>query len=166
MQTMMQVIKSDKVNGRGFRNVIDGNSGFLEAFEFNQASPLVTSLAETPTVTIDPATGLFKVAFPGFVPSQMISAPQGTTHFRIVSASAAINFANETYKVDEKTSGDLPWDANPTQPLELDTTVSTQDAQLLCQVIGILYSQEVNGTVYPLYNGAYNSLAIVKVTDL
>src|SRR6478752_5402017 len=100
---MMRVIKADEINPRGFRNVIDGEAEFLKGFEFNVNSKLGTTLFAPFVGTVNRVAGELSVGIPSFVPVNMIAAPSGTTHFKIVSAGAEIDFESGNYTDDSKT---------------------------------------------------------------
>ena len=161
---MVKVIQADATNTRGQRNVIDGEAELLEGFEFNINGKLGTTLYAPYTATIDRVTGALSVSIPAFVPLNMIAAPSGATHFKIVSAGAEIDFENETFVVDDSASTVLPWDTTATSVLNLSNSVTANSTHPLFLVLGIEFYQEVNGQKYPLKNGAYNALALVKVS--
>ena len=46
--------------------------------------------------TIDRVAGTLDIDIPSFIPSNMIAAPNGTTHFKVISGGAEIDFENET----------------------------------------------------------------------
>lgn len=160
---MMKVIQADAVNDRGLRNVIDGEAELLEGFEFNANSKLGTSLFAPFTTTINRVTGELVVNIPSFIPTNMVAAPSGATHFKLVSAGAAIDFESKQYVMETGTSGDLPWDATATAVMSLQHHVTANSTHPLFLVLGIEFYQSVNGTLYSLKNGAFNALAIVKV---
>ena len=162
-QKMVEVIQEDATNPRGQRNVIDGEAELLEGFEFNIAGKLGTTLYAPYTSTIDRVAGTLAVSIPAFVPLNMIAAPGGSTHFKIVSAGAEVDFENETYIVATSETAVLPWDATTTAVINLSNAVTANSTHPLFLVLGIEFYQEVNGQMYPLKNGAYNALALVKV---
>ena len=65
--------------------------------------------------------------------------------------------------VDAKESAVLPWDNVATVELDLPNVVTPASTHPLFLVVGISFYQDVNGQKYPLKNGAYNALSIVKV---
>lgn len=162
-RAMMTVIKADAVNERGLRNIIDGEAELLQGFEFNQQGKLATTLYAPFTATIDRVAGTLVAAIPSFVPGNMVQAPVGTTHFKIVSGGAAIDFEGKTYETDLQETAALPWDATATAAINLSNSVSANSTHPLFLVLGIQFLQDVNGSLYPLKNGAFNALAIVKV---
>lgn len=103
-QQMVKVIQMDEVNPRGERNVIDGEAELLQGFEFNIQGKLGTTLYAPYTVTLDRATGNANVSLESFVPANMIAAPGGTTHFKIISAGMEVDFENEAYTTQSSES--------------------------------------------------------------
>ncbi len=101
-----------------------------------------------------------------FVPSTMIAAPSGTTHFKIISAGAAIDFEGETFEVVNSETAILPWDSTPTLAIDHDNSVTAKSTHPLFLALGVEFYQEVNGQMYPLKNGAYNPLSLVQVVGL
>lgn len=162
-QKMVEVIQEDITNPRGQRNVIDGEAEFLEGFEFNISGKLGTTLYAAFTATINRVAGTLTANIPAFVPINMLAAPGGTTHFKIVSAGAEIDFENETFVMDAQASAVLPWDATVTAVINLANAVTPNSTHPLFLALGIEFYQEVNGQMYPLKNGAFNALALVKV---
>ena len=163
-QIMVDVIHEDTTNPRGQRNVIDGEAELLEGFEFNINGKLGTTLYAPFTGTIDRVAGTLTANVPAFVPINMIAAPGGTTHFKIVSAGAEVDFENETFVMDSQATAVLPWDATATAVINLTNAVTANSTHPLFLALGIEFYQQVNGQMYPLKNGAYNALALVKVS--
>ena len=160
---MVKVIQEDITNPRGLRNVIDGEAELLEGFEFNIRGKLGTCLYAPYSSTIDRIAGTLTANIPAFIPSNMIAAPSGTTHYKIVSAGAEIDFEKEAFLVDAQETAILPWDNVATPGINLANAVTANSTLPMFLVLGITFYQDVNGQKYPLKNGAYNSLSIVKV---
>ena len=165
-QKMVEVIQEDLTNPRGQRNVIDGEAELLEGFEFNINGKLGTTLYAPFTGTIDRVAGTLTANIPAFVPINMLAAPGGATHFKIVSAGAEVDFENETFVMDAQATAVLPWDATATAVINLANTVTANSTHPLFLALGIEFYQEVNGQMYPLKNGAFNPLSLVKVSGL
>ncbi|UFH34435.1 hypothetical protein [Flavobacterium acetivorans] len=165
-QSMVKVIQADQTNERGLRNVIDGEAELLTGFDFNIRGKLGTSLFAPFERTIDRATGTIAVDLDSFLPANMIAAPGGTTHFKIISAGAEINFEADTFVVGSSETAILPWDMTPTAAINHSNLVTPNSVSPLFLAVGVEYFQEVNGQMYPLKNGAYNPLALVQVSGL
>ena len=163
---MVEVIQADTTSTRGQRNVIDGEAELLEGFEFNSNAQLSNTLYAPYTPSIDRVTGTLKVNLLSFMPSTMIAAPGGTTHFKIVSIGAEIDFENEVFVMDSKVSNVLAWDNTATAIINLNNVVTANSTHPLFVVLGIEFYQDVNGVKYPLKNGAFNALSIVKVSGV
>lgn len=162
-QQMVKVIQADTTSLRGVRNVIDGEAELLTGFEFNINGKLGTSLFAPYTGAIDRTSGNITVDMSPFVPQKMIAAPSGTTHYKIISAGAEIDFEAETFVEAHIETAILPWDHVETVALNQLNSVTPNSTKPLFLALGVEYYQEVNGQMYPLNNGAYNPLALVKV---
>lgn len=160
---MMKVIKADAVNERGQRNVIDGEALLLTGFDFNIGSKLNSTLFAPFTATINRVTGLLSINVPSYVPANMIAAPAGATHFKLVSAGTSVDFENKVFEALQQTSGYVALDGTTTPVLTLDHQLAVNSTHPLFLVLGIEFYQEVNGTFYSLKNGAFNALSIVQV---
>lgn len=160
---MIKVIQADLVNQRGLRNVIDGEAELLQGFEFNTNAKLSTTLYAPFTSAIDRVAGSLVVDIPAFVPVNLVGAPSGATHFRINAAGVEIDFEGNAYVVDVQSTIDLPWDNTPVAPVSLACAVTANSIHPLFLLLGIEFSQSVNGSMYPLKNGAFNALSLVKI---
>lgn len=160
---LLRVVKSDTTNERGLRTIQDGDMSLIEGFDFNIGGKLATLLYASYSNTYDRAAGTLSTTLPDFVPNASIVAPSGTTHFKINSGIAEIDFASETFVFDSDSSSVLPFDGSTVSALSLDTSITAGSTYPVFMVIGIEFYQEVNGTMYPLKNGAYNALAIAGI---
>jgi hypothetical protein len=165
-QQMVKVIQADLINERGLRNVIDGEAELLAGFEFNIRGKLGTSLFAPFVGAIDRVTGDITVDLAPFIPSNMIAAPTGTTHYKIISAGAEIDFEAETFVVANSETAILPWDAVATVAIAQTNAVTPASTKPLFLALGVEFYQQVNGQMYPLKNGAYNPLSLVAVSGL
>jgi hypothetical protein len=165
-QAMVKVIQADVTSVRGLRNVIDGEAELLAGFEFNIRGKLGTSLFAPFVGAIDRVTGEITIDLVPFIPSNMIAAASGTTHFKIISAGAEIDFEAETFVATNSETAILPWDAVPTVAISHTNMVTPNSAKPLFLALGVEFYQQVNGTMYPLKNGSYNPLALVQVSGL
>ncbi|UOK43414.1 MULTISPECIES: hypothetical protein [Flavobacterium] len=162
-QTMVKVIQADTVSDRGLRNVIDGEIELVLGFDFNIRGKLGTSLFAPYTSTIDRTAGTLVVNIPSFIPGNMIAAPTGTTHFKVISGGSEIDFENETFVMETTETAILPWDTTATAVINLSNAVTANSTHPLVLALGIEFYQQMNGQMYPLKNGAYNPLSIVNV---
>ena len=165
-QKMVKVIQADTVSVRGLRNVIDGEAELLQGFEFNIRGKLGTSLFAPFVGTIDRVAGTITVDIAPFIPANMIAAPSGTTHFKIISAGSEVDFEAETFVEAHTETAILPWDNVETVAISQENAVTAASTKPLFLALGVEFYQEVNGQMYPLKNGAYNPLALVTVSGL
>ena len=136
-QAMVKVIQADLVSERGLRNVIDGEAELLFGFEFNIRGKLGTSLYAPFVGAIDRVTGDITVDLASFVPANMIAAPSGTTHFKIISGGAEIDFEAETFVVTTSETAIFPWDATPTAAISQTNAVTAASRKPLFLALGI-----------------------------
>ena len=162
-QQMVKVIQMDAVSDRGLRNVIDGEIELVLGFEFNIRGKLGTSLFAPFTTDIDRVAGTLDVSIPSFIPANMIAAPSGTTHYKIISGGAEIDFEAETYVVATSETAILPWDGTATAVISQTNAVTANSTKPLFLALGVEFYQEINGQMYKLKNGAFNPLSIAKV---
>jgi hypothetical protein len=165
-QKMVKVIQADTVSVRGLRNVIDGEAELLQGFEFNIRGKLGTSLFAPFVGTIDRVAGTITVDIAPFIPANMIAAPSGTTHFKIISAGSEVDFEAETFVEAHTETAILPWDNVETVAISQENAVTAASTKPLFLALGVEFYQEVNGQMYPLKNGSYNPLALVTVSGL
>ncbi|MFL5789492.1 MAG: hypothetical protein ACJ748_15640 [Flavisolibacter sp.] len=161
---MLKVVQTDTVSARGARSVVNGNMQLLNGFGFNAHANLDTTFKAPLACSIDRVTGALTVNIAPFNPAAMVSAPSGTTHFKIVSAGAEVNFTNAISSNDMNESAILPWDNNPTALISLVNSVPANSTHSLFLVLGIQFFQKINSVYYPLKSGSYNALSIVKVS--
>lgn len=159
---LMRVIQSDPVNPRGQRTVTEGELLLLEGFDFNVNGKLGTTLFAPYSVTLDRASGAAGVALAPFVPASMVAAPAGATHFTLFAGAAAVDFQGQGIAVDTAETAVLPWDQNPTAAITLSLNLPAGSTHALFAGLGVGFLQEVNGSYYPLKNGAFNVMALVK----
>ena len=165
-RAMGKVIKADITNPRGKRNVIDGEAELLQDFEFNIKGKVAATIFAVYDANINRVTGQLKIDMPSYVPKQMITAPASTTHFQLISAGVEVDFEKKTFVLDTAASGVLPWDGALTPALSLVHTVTVNSTHPLFLALGVLFFKEEGGIQYPLKNGTFNGLALVKVNGL
>lgn len=118
------------------------------------------------SATLDRVAGVIGLDIPAFVPTDVILAPSGTTHFKLMSCGAVVDFEDRSCVSHTDASALLPWDATPTVALSHNhnLTANTTDAMFL--VLTVQFYQEVNGDYYLLHNGVYTSSAVLRVDQV
>ncbi|WP_258100592.1 hypothetical protein [Marinoscillum pacificum] len=160
---MIRVIQADSTNERGKRIVTAGNQLLLNGFDFNINSKLSATFFTPYVPAIDRAAGTLSINIPEFVPGNTIVGPQGATHVKIVSAGAAINYEEETFEVTVTKSNDLALGSQLEEAIELSNAVAGNNALSMYLVMGLEFTQSVNGEMYPLKNGGFNPLSLVAI---
>jgi hypothetical protein len=162
-KSLVAVTKTDTVNERGLRTIEDGDMATLQGFEFNVNGKLGSTLFAPYSTTLDRATGDVEMSLAPFAPSVRIAAPGGTTHFKVVTGAAELDFANESSSFESDETAILPYNGANTAAINLAVALPAGLALPILQVVGIEFYQQVNGQMYPLKNGAYNALSIANV---
>lgn len=160
---MVKVVQADATNVRGQRNVIDGEAELLIGFEFNLDGKLSGTFFAPYVPAIDRAAGTLSVQVPDYIPGNMIGAPQGATHFRLIAAGVEVDFEEASYVVNTSTTPEVVLGPQNQAAVTLSNAVTPASTKPLFLAFGIEFLQQVNGVFYPLKNGAYNSLALVAV---
>jgi hypothetical protein len=160
---MVKVIQADAISTRGQRNVLDGELEMLEGFEFNINGKISTTIYTAFTATIDRVTGALRINIPAFSPANMIAAPDGATHLKLISAGAAIDFEGGVFESVTSESAEIPISPAQIPAVELLNQLVANSTNPLFLVLGIEFFQNLNGVSYPLKNGRYNALALVRV---
>ncbi|ALM22018.1 hypothetical protein AAT17_12645 [Nonlabens sp. MIC269] len=162
-KALVAVTKTDTVNQRGARTIEDGDMSNLQGFEFNLNGKLGSTLFAPYSTSLDRATGDVELNLAPFAPAVRIAAPSGTTHFKVVTGAAELDFAGETSTFESAETAILPYDGANTAAINLTVALTAGSALPILQVVGIEFYQQVNGQMYPLKNGAYNALSVANV---
>ena len=160
---MLKVIQADATNPRGQRNVIDGEAELLQGFEFNSNAKFYSTFFAPFTPSIDRAAGTLKVDVPAFIPANMIAAPQGATHGKLTAAGVEVDFETGVYVANMASTPEIVFGPQNEAAVALTNAVTPASTHPLFIAFGIEFFQQVNGVFYPLKNGFYNALALVKI---
>jgi hypothetical protein len=163
VQSIMIAQKADTVSIRGERNIITGNASLLEKFDFNNRSPLGAVLQVQFLADVDRATGEATVTLENFIPVKTIKAPEGTTHFKLLSAAAAINFAEGTFITTSTSTPEMLYGLELQPAITLTQNLPANSEDFVFIVLGIEFYQQFNGVFYPLNSGNHNAITIVRV---
>lgn len=162
-KVLNQVKNEDLVSARGMRNPADGlatpeGRALLKGFNFNGRAGLESVLLAP--YTLDTATG--EVQIPDLVTANQLRLPEGATH--ITFSAAFLNLDLTTYESDLQSSNlvNLPINNTPTSVTLTPTAAATGTGQSY-YLLKIAFFQEINGTQYPLKNGAFNALKLIEL---
>jgi hypothetical protein len=163
---MAKVIKADVTNPRGKKNVLDGETELLTGFEFNARGKLTGTLFVPYEAVIDRVSGTAQVKLPPFVPKKMIASPAEATHFQLNMAGVEVDFEKAAYVVQFQSSDQLVLNAAELAAFDLSVALPPNSTHPLFLALGIEFFMEDVGGNKPLNNGAFNALAIVKVSGV
>lgn len=163
VKRLMEIVKTDMVNKRGERVIMEGDLKLLEGFDFNIKSSLKNTVLQLYETTWDRATGECKLVFSPFVAEETIAAPVGTTHYRFVLGVTGIDFSNDVFELKLDRSVIAPWDETEVANLELTASLTANSTHPVFIAFSVEFYQEVNGANYLLNNGSYNATSVLKV---
>lgn len=160
-QCLFKAKSADRTSALGFRNFMDGDLDFVRDFEFNNRSSFASAFPGPFVTTIDRNSSVVTFSTSSFHASEVVFAPSGATHFKIISAVAAIDFAAGTFETS----------STETTLLFLNSTVSVPVHQVhsvfsihpLFLVVGISFYHKMDGCVTMLNGGLHNAFRIIQI---
>jgi hypothetical protein len=162
-QKMSQAIKLDLTSVRGQRNVLDGELSVLEGYDINDMSSLSSVFGDVIDSTIVRSSGLCTVMIPAFVPSEIVSAPTGTTHFQFVAEAASIDFGQEMVDSAKTVGVFHPYNGILIDSETLSVNLMDASTDPIFLAVAVNFYQEINGAKYALDNKQFNTAKILKV---
>jgi hypothetical protein len=157
------VQKADTVSDRGERNIIDGDASLLESFDFNVKSPFGAVLRTQFLADVDRVTGEATVIVEEFIPVKNITAPDGATHFKLLSSAAAINFEAGSFVKASASTAEIELGLQLQPEINLVQNLPANSKDHLIILLGIEFYQKFNGRFYPMNNGGNNAITIARV---
>ena len=163
LKVTSRVLMADPLNERGARTVNNGDLQQLQNFHFNARAGISDVLFVRCPMSFNRASGEVTVNIPAFVPRISLQNADGTTHFRILAAAAAVNFDTEQHEYAMQATAELPFNSDPTQATTLTLALPANSKDIVVAVLGIEYYQRVNSRSYALKSGKHNATSIVLV---
>lgn len=160
---IVKVAKTDPVNERGKRTVTLGDLTLLHNFQCNNQASLSDAFTGSFTAVIDRNTGNCTVTVEDFISKDMVSIPDGATHFKFVTAGTELNFEEATFVAESGQTTAFAWDFTPISALTMVTTVTPKSTNPIFLLVGMLFFQVVNGKQYPMKEESFNPLSIVTI---
>ena len=159
---MVAILQTDPVSDFGYRQVQLGDLTKLLNFNFNDEVPFDQVFTLPVTTTINRATGDAAVAWPALTPTADIIVPEGTTHYNLFAAAAAVDFATGLATTVRQATANLPWNSTATAAGMLALSLPANSPLPLFMVMGIEFVKIVNGKVYPSSKGQ-SALQVIAV---
>jgi len=162
-QTMARVQKTDTTSPRGERTVAIGLTtpeGKLELNGFNFNIHAILSSVLLTDYTLNTTTG--EVAIADFVPSQNVSAPEGSTHVSLTAGFLNLDFSTDSKDLQLSPVLNLPINNTVTQVALTPAAVPTGTGNKL-YFLKVEFFQQVNSIQYELNNGAFNALQLIDL---
>lgn len=158
---LSKVVKSDQESIRGERNVMNGELGILNGFEFNKGANLEGIFLGRYNSQV--ADGIASAELEPFSPSTSIRKPEAATHAQLVMVAGNFNFNELTSSVASAQSDTFDLSEIEQEVVSLNVEVPEVEGGTGLVMLGLTFWQQVNGQLYKLNNGARNALRIVAV---
>lgn len=161
---LAKVVKSDKLNPRGYRNIADGDIELLQGFNVNQYVALSHVLNVPISASIDRASGLMKVDFPFLVTASLIDKPRGASHFKLAIAGASVDFCTGEHLVAYMEGAYLQISKDGLRIPSMDVQLPPPDSAASILALGISFYEQGSEKLLNIGNGLYNAAAFVAVS--
>ncbi|RYH72773.1 hypothetical protein EVU94_11200 [Flavobacteriaceae bacterium 144Ye] len=162
-QAMTKVKNADTTSPRGQRKVaigLESPEGRLELIGFNFNNNAILSSVLLTDYELNTTTG--EVDIPSLIPIQNLNAPEGATHVSLESGFLNLDLSTDVKDLQLSPIVNLPIDATNT-PVTLTPAAPAAGTGNEFFFLKVAFFQEVNGTQYPLNNGAFNALQLIDV---
>lgn len=136
----------------------------LVGFEFARNGELGANLLAPICGTAKNGDGSFSTAVAPFMPIDMKSVPEGTTHIKMMSVAAELDLQRGLLKMVNRMACIQPWEGTAATFLEQCHTVKLGKKNVYLAV-GMVCYRERNGVLFALKNGKFNPLTVVQVVN-
>ena len=151
-KVMGAVIREDKVNPTGERQVLAENIAPLKAFEWVADHPLSRSFWAQCGGSMSPE-GLLTITLPGFTPKRNLAWPAGATHAQVTAVGMSLNFPDKQGESASAKTGYLMKSAVSID-VKLECAVSLLESGMMMVGIGVEFFEESGGRMTALREGA------------
>lgn len=160
---MAKVKNLDASSVRGERNVATGiatpeGKEALKFFNFNSDARMSAVLKSD--YELDPVG--MTISINGFTPERNLGAPEGATHVELSGGFLNLDFASGDSELVLTNVENLGID-NTESDVTLTFPSTPAGSGVNFYLLKVAFFQELNGTQYPLNNGAYNALQLIEV---
>jgi hypothetical protein len=163
LTSMLKVVKADTVSAPGLRNFMDGDLKYLKGFQFNDNVLTRRAFQSTIPHSINRVTGELSINLASFIPTYIVQAEPGVTHFELEASAYELDLEQNTYKVDVKSSGSLPWNNVATAVINLVTNLTPNSTLPLMLVFGIRFYLPLAGGMRPYLQGKNDAFTILDI---
>ena len=163
LAALLKAARKDLVNLFGERNPANGNLYLLNGFEFNANIALQNALKARFTTRINRVTGEMEINIPAFIPNDVLSGPQGATHFRLISAATEFDPVNNSCYAKESLQDLHPLNAAQMPMLKIVHQLGANSTHPILLLLGVAFYMVVNDEVLDVGGVAGNALSIVAV---
>lgn len=140
------------------------DSSALVGFEFVRNGALNVNLLAPIAGTIDSDNEDFRLDVAPFMPMNIAGVASGTSHVKMVSIAAELDFDNSSIRTVNLMSAILPWEGSASTVLEQCHLLKFNTIKPLFVAVGMVCYRERSGVMFALKNGRFNPLTIANIT--
>ena len=162
---MGKVVRKTTTNSNGTYAVATGDITLFRGFNFNNKARLRATMNARYLAKIHRDTGELTIDIPSFMPVNAIKAPEGTTHFKIVSIGASVDFSTQRHNMNQQKyqSPMIPFDGTATTSLNILHQLPPDSPDTLVIILGLQFYKAAGEFVEPVKSYAANPLCIVEI---
>ena len=158
-----EILRTDKINEREFRNAHHGNTGLLKGFDFNSLGRMNSIFFAFYNTEINRTTGEVKLFIPPIESLLGVPRPKGATHFKIISIATELNFLDHTSKTSYLETEEISYTERYSPYVSHIHQLPPNSIYPLVLLLNIRFYQFVNGEYYTFLNKKINFLSVIAV---
>jgi hypothetical protein len=159
---LLKAVRADTTNRRGKKVVPTGGLTILKKFEINHKNTMAERRGFVYKATMN-VKGNMQLSIDPFFPKKTLAPPEDATHFKIVSAGAALDFKKYTTSKNFQLSPLLAINSKKLPPLILKHYINATVGQSLLLAVGIVFYKTMDGKEKMLKGGAMKIVAVREV---
>jgi hypothetical protein len=158
------ILKTDRINSRGSRSIMNGNEQIFDCFKFNGEAAVYSVLNTFIKSSIDEETGKAVLNVPMMNPKRVFNFLLNTSHFQIDTILVSIDFDQGIFKTDRACSPYLRIAGNTIPAFDLETRVSESRGSILLHCVAVRFYYEVAGKFYLAQAKKFTPVEIFNVS--
>lgn len=156
---LLRIVKADKLNGRGLRDVQLENYRLLKNFQFNSNCHLSNCFLEVIGSNVYKSAKLVEIKTPPIDPKISIVAGSEVTHFRLITAAVSIGVANQCASFVQSEILSIN-DHLDSQTFKMKLVTAPNDCVIT--IFGIAFFTTSLDCIIPFKGGIFNTLGVIE----
>lgn len=163
---LIKIVKTDSINDRGSRSLVNGDLTLLRKFELNKNAPFCSIFANNIQSTIDRADNKITINVPRFQPEINLRYPENTTHYKLASLCCEVDFVKQITYVDNYFTPMLIINDDLSDATRITHKLSKDSTLPVFLIFAVQFFELVNGQYHLLLNYDYNPAIILEVDQV